>query len=69
MIFAKLCLARFRQGDQILFPREGRIFPLLEHTRARFSLANTPTNTEEKSNRGKITKRRLFMIYKKTYPE
>jgi len=54
--FPKLCLARFRQGDQILFPREGRIFPLLEHTRARFSLANTPTNTEEKSNRRKDNK-------------
>ena len=71
MIFAKLCLARFRQGDQILFPRERVFFSLLEQTLeklARFSFANT-LKQKKKAIGGKITKRRLFMIYKKTYPE
>jgi len=56
MIFARLCLARLRQGIKYCSRAREGFFPLLEHTRARFSFANTPTNTEEKSNRRKDNK-------------
>ena len=51
--------------DQILFPREGRIFFLfLNILGLVFSrLQNTPTNTEEKSNRRKDSKEEVVLRY------